>query len=108
MKKSTKRLFAALLAATSLLLISCQPSTLPIDRSHTSLNQDFRIQSVIVHYTQIDDAQSLEELTRPESRVSAHYLLSREERDGQPIVYALVPESQRAWHAGISHLILFS
>ena len=92
-----------LLATTSLLLTSCQPITLPIDRSHTSLNQDSRIQSVIVHYTQIDDAQSLEELTRPESRVSAHYLLSREERDGQPIVYALVPESQRAWHAGISH-----
>ena len=88
---------------TSLLLTSCQPITLPIDRSHTSLNQDSRIQSVIVHYTQIDDAQSLDELTRPESRVSAHYLLSREEQDGQPILYALVPESQRAWHAGISH-----
>ena len=92
-----------MLAATSLLLISCQPITLPIDRSHTSLNQDSRIQSVIVHYTQIDDAQSLDELTRPESQVSAHYLLSREERDGQPVVYALVPESQRAWHAGVSH-----
>lgn len=92
-----------MLVITSLLLTSCQPLTLPIDRSHTSLNQDSRIQSVIVHYTQIDDVQSLDELTRPESRVSAHYLLSREERDGQPIVYALVPESQRAWHAGISH-----
>ncbi|GAB3215513.1 N-acetylmuramoyl-L-alanine amidase [Pseudaeromonas pectinilytica] len=92
-----------LLATTSLLLTSCQQVTLPIDRSHTSLNQDSRIQSVIVHYTQIDDAQSLDELTRPASRVSAHYLLSREERDGQPIVYALVPESQRAWHAGVSH-----
>ena len=92
-----------MLATTSLLLTSCQPITLPIDRSHTSVNQDSRIQSVIVHYTQIDDAQSLDELTRPESQVSAHYLLSREERDGQPILYALVPESQRAWHAGISH-----
>ena len=84
-----------LLATTSLLLTSCQPITLPIDRSHTSLNQDSRIQSVIVHYTQIDDAQSLEELTRPESRVSAHYLLGS--------VFRLVPEDRRAWHAGISH-----
>jgi len=92
-----------MLATTSLLLTSCQQVALQVDHSHPSVNQDSRIQSVIVHYTQIDDTQSLDELTRPASRVSAHYLLSREERHGQPILYALVPESQRAWHAGISH-----
>ena len=97
----SRRLMLA--ATTSLLLTSCQQVALHLDYSHPSVNQDSRIQSVILHYTQIDDAQSLDELTRPESRVSAHYLVSREERNGQPILYALVPESQRAWHAGISH-----
>lgn len=92
-----------LLAMLTLLLTSCQPLAPLIDHSHSSANQDSRIQSVILHYTQMDDTQSLEELTRPASQVSAHYLLRREERNGQPMLYALVPESQRAWHAGVSH-----
>lgn len=68
-----------------------------------SPNQDSRVQYLVLHYTQIDDASSLYELTRPESQVSAHYLLSRDEVGGKPTLYALVPESQRAWHAGRSH-----
>ena len=68
-----------------------------------SPNQDSRVQYLVLHYTQIDDASSLYELTRPESQVSAHYLLSREESQGRVTLYPLVAESQRAWHAGRSH-----
>ncbi|MGL4206967.1 MAG: N-acetylmuramoyl-L-alanine amidase [Aeromonadaceae bacterium] len=71
--------------------------------SQASPNQDSRVQYLVLHYTQIDDAASLYQLTRPESRVSAHYLLSRDEVAGKPLLYPLVPESQRAWHAGRSH-----
>lgn len=86
------------------LLSACSPSS---EHYHlvtqTSPNQDSRVQYLVLHYTQIDDASSLLELTRPASQVSAHYLLSRDEKGGKPTLYALVPESQRAWHAGRSH-----
>jgi N-acetylmuramoyl-L-alanine amidase len=100
---SSSWLWSLLFTAGSLLFAGCQQEALQIDHSYHSPNQDSRIQYLIVHYTQLDDVQSLDELTRPESRVSAHYLLSREEQRGQPTLYALVPESQRAWHAGVSH-----
>ena len=45
-------------------------------------------------------AHALQVLTRPGSGVSAHYLLSRPAPGSLPILYTLVPESQRAWHAG--------
>lgn len=43
-------------------------------------------------------AAALERLVDPASRVSAHYLI---DEDGGTI--ALVPEAERAWHAGVSH-----
>lgn len=92
-----------MLLLACLLLSACQPTAYRLDTSRQSPNHDSRIRYLVVHYTQIDDADSLLELTRAESEVSAHYLLSREERDGAPILYQLVPEDQRAWHAGASY-----
>ena len=70
-----------------------------IDATHTSANQDSRVQFVVIHFTNEDFAVSLKTLTEPSSRpVSSHYLV----RDDPPIVYRLVGEDKRAWHAGVS------
>lgn len=54
---------------------------------------------VVIHYTSNDDAdRSIETLTSPIRKVSAHYLI-----DNQGKLYQLVPENQRAWHAGQSY-----
>lgn len=54
---------------------------------------------VVIHYTSnVDADQSLETLTSPIRKVSAHYLI-----DAQGRLYQLVPENQRAWHAGQSY-----
>lgn len=53
---------------------------------------------VVVHYTGMDTAEAaLERLQDPEAKVSAHYLI-----DEQGKCFAMVPEFQRAWHAGVA------
>ena len=59
--------------------------------------QDSRVLFVVLHFTGESLADSLHILTR--QNVSAHYLVSD---DKPPVVYALVDESRRAWHAGDS------
>lgn len=61
-----------------------------------------RVRHLVLHYTDDDLAGSLKSLTGPD--VSAHYLLSGPQPPTDlPRVYKLVPESRRAWHAGVSH-----
>lgn len=56
------------------------------------------IDLLVLHYTGMSSgAAALARLCEASAEVSAHYLV---EEDGT--VYALVPESQRAWHAGVS------
>lgn len=56
------------------------------------------VDMLILHYTGMTSAEAaLERLCSPEAQVSAHYLI---EEDGT--VWRLVPEEQRAWHAGVS------
>ncbi|WP_299296794.1 N-acetylmuramoyl-L-alanine amidase [uncultured Erythrobacter sp.] len=56
------------------------------------------ITMAVIHYTEMKPIETaLDRLTDPEAQVSAHYLISE---DG--IVTRLVPEEQRAWHAGAS------
>ncbi|MGZ9811088.1 N-acetylmuramoyl-L-alanine amidase [Pseudoroseicyclus sp. H15] len=50
---------------------------------------------VVLHYTVLGFAESLERLCDPASEVSAHYLISAEGESLQ-----LVEEHLRAWHAG--------
>ncbi|BAN23402.1 N-acetylmuramyl-L-alanine amidase negative regulator of AmpC AmpD [Caballeronia insecticola] len=72
------------------------------DTSHRAKNADSRIRFLVMHYTEIDEAGSLEVLTG--DQVSVHYVVPdapRIER-GEPVVYQLVPEDKRAWHAGLS------
>lgn len=56
------------------------------------------IDALVLHYTGMaNGAVALARLTDPDAKVSAHYLV---EEDGA--VFALVAESKRAWHAGVS------
>ncbi|MFJ4375714.1 N-acetylmuramoyl-L-alanine amidase [Pseudomonas japonica] len=90
-----KAFFSVLLLAV---LAGCSSGPqLRVDRSHTSVNQDSRIQFVILHYTNASLERSLALLTHGE--VSSHYLIG-DDRDAT--VYQLVDENRRAWHAGDS------
>ena len=52
--------------------------------------------SVVLHYTAMESAEAaLERLCDEASEVSAHYLISRE-----GVIFKLVDETHRAWHAG--------
>lgn len=85
-----------------LVLTACQPAPYQLSSQHPSANQNERIAFLILHYTDEDDAHSLRLLTEPRHKVSAHYLVPRD-TDQRPLpVYQLVPDSQRAWHAGRS------
>ena len=56
------------------------------------------IDMLVLHYTGMKTAQeALQRLCDPAAKVSAHYMI---DEDGT--VYSLVPESERAWHAGKS------
>jgi N-acetylmuramoyl-L-alanine amidase len=56
------------------------------------------IDMLVLHYTGMPDAASaLARLTDPRAEVSSHYLVDRE-----GMIFTLVPETRRAWHAGAS------
>lgn len=56
------------------------------------------VDMLIVHYTGMISAEAaLERLADPAAKVSAHYLIDEAGR-----IYSLVPETLRAWHAGIA------
>ncbi len=73
-----------------------------------SENYNSRISIVVIHHTTEDFADSLATLTtRSEYPVSSHYLVPEPDDptyDRRKLrVYELVPETQRAWHAGDSY-----
>ena len=69
----------------------------------TSPNQDDRppgapIDHLVLHYTGMRSAaDAIARLCDPAAKVSSHYVI---EEDGT--VHQLVPETRRAWHAGVS------
>ena len=68
-----------------------------IDTSYTAKGQDSRAQFLIIHYTAGGFQGSLKWLT--EGPVSSHYLVN----DKPTVIYGLVDDSRRAYHAGISY-----
>jgi N-acetylmuramoyl-L-alanine amidase len=76
-----------------------------IDQTHASPNYDDRdqgISSLVLHYTALDFESSLQILTDPAKKVSAHYLIPETSMDGERKICQLVQSHQRAWHAGVS------
>ncbi|MEW6514634.1 MAG: N-acetylmuramoyl-L-alanine amidase [Pseudomonadota bacterium] len=70
----------------------------PIDVPSPNFNER-RPNYIVLHQTSNDNAaRALRTLTSPERAVSAHYLIGR---DG--VIYRLVDENRRAWHAGESY-----
>ncbi len=68
-----------------------------------SPNHDSRggapVDILVMHYTGMKTAEeALARLCDPAAKVSAHYTIDR-----NGTVYAHVPESERAWHAGVSY-----
>lgn len=103
------RSLTVLVAVSLLLLTGCSaPSTLErrhgylVDHSHGAPSHGSRVRHLVIHYTSSGEARSLATLTSP--HVSAHYVLPLPARrhDGEPLIYQLVDESRRAWHAGAS------
>ncbi|MDT9587044.1 MAG: N-acetylmuramoyl-L-alanine amidase [Candidatus Arsenophonus melophagi] len=74
-----------------------------IDKSFSPISQDDRVKFLIFHYTTVNDARSLQILTQ--TQVSAHYLIPEvpKTKSGKPVIFSLVPEHKRAWHAGLSN-----
>jgi N-acetylmuramoyl-L-alanine amidase len=69
----------------------------------SSPNHDSRngapIDILVLHYTGMKTAEeALARLCDPAAKVSAHYTIDR-----NGTIYAHVPESERAWHAGVSY-----
>ncbi|MCC7005315.1 MAG: N-acetylmuramoyl-L-alanine amidase [Ottowia sp.] len=68
------------------------------DTTHVSQSYNERVRFLVLHYTALDTEASIRALTAP-NNVSAHYLVS----DKNPqLIYRLVSEDKRAWHAGVS------
>lgn len=79
-------------------LSSCTSLKYSVNSSkYKSKSYNERVRFVILHYTALNDERSITALTKND--VSSHYLVTQERYDS---VYSLVPDTQRAWHAGTS------
>lgn len=74
-----------------------------VDHRQPARAEESRVRYLILHYTGENLDDSLRALTGP--HVSSHYLVPLPTRrlKGQPVIYQLVDESRRAWHAGPSY-----
>jgi N-acetylmuramoyl-L-alanine amidase len=83
--------------------VTFAPDTPLADAVHPALNREARRGGVkpsllILHYTGMSSAtKAIDWLSRAESGVSCHYVV-----DENGSITQLVPEDQRAWHAGVS------
>lgn len=86
---------------TTLPLIGCVATSEPryiIDsETYQAQGKSERIKTIVLHYTVSDNDRSIKTLTT--GQVSSHYLILSNNDDK---IYNLVPESERAWHAGNS------
>jgi N-acetylmuramoyl-L-alanine amidase len=72
------------------------------DRPTSDLGQ---VQVVTLHFTHADLDRTLSLFTSPGMEVSAHYVISETATDSEVpggVLFNIVPEEQRAWHAGRS------
>lgn len=91
-------LLSALLSACAPLQPLAPHTALAVNRVPSPNFDQRRPNLVLLHHTGSDSAaRGLRTLTDPARKVSAHYLIGR---DG--VIYQLVEENARAWHAGAS------
>ena len=100
-----KNIFLALVCGLTLPLTGCvtthntqianSESFIIDSETYQATGKSERIKSIVLHYTVSDNARSINTLTT--GQVSAHYLILDHNDDK---IYNLVPESERAWHAG--------
>ncbi len=103
-----QRLAIGAVISLAVLLGACTPATLKqrsgywADQSLDAQAYNHRVRFVVMHYTGGDEPRAVQVLTGPS--VSAHYLVAPTppDKSGAPIVRQLVPEYERAWHAGTS------
>ena len=86
-------------------LVSEDIELVTIDK-YQSDNFSTRVRFIVIHYTSLDWENSLKVLTKPQYGVSSHYLIPESKDKSYPednlLVYKLVNENDRAWHAGES------
>ncbi|HCN17948.1 MULTISPECIES: N-acetylmuramoyl-L-alanine amidase [Psychrobacter] len=94
----------ALACGLTLFLVGCVTTPPPVattknysvdSKTYQATGKSERIKTIVLHYTVSDNERSIKTLTT--GNVSAHYLVL--DNDDNKI-YNLVPESERAWHAG--------
>ena len=100
-----KNIFLALACALTLPLTGCvtthntqianSESFIIDSETYQATGKSERIKSIVLHYTVSNNARSINTLTK--GQVSAHYLILKHDDNK---IYNLVPESERAWHAG--------
>jgi N-acetylmuramoyl-L-alanine amidase len=72
-----------------------------VDRPSPNFNdrKGEAVQFLVLHYTSMATAEAaIQRLCDPASGVSSHYVI-----DEQGVIYRLVGEDKRAWHAGVSY-----
>jgi N-acetyl-anhydromuramyl-L-alanine amidase AmpD len=57
------------------------------------------VDAVVIHYTALEWAETVERLCSPAVDASTHFVIDRDGSVGQ-----LVSVDRKAWHAGVSHL----
>ncbi|MGP5202157.1 N-acetylmuramoyl-L-alanine amidase [Psychrobacter aquimaris] len=94
----------AIACCLTLPLVGCVTTTYPVattksyvidSDTYQATGKSQRIKTIVLHYTVSDNERSIKTLTT--GNVSAHYLVLESNDDK---IYSLVPESERAWHAG--------
>jgi N-acetylmuramoyl-L-alanine amidase len=92
---SWTRAIAAGGCCAALLLQGCAGGP-AIDTRYHARSHDSRVQFLVIHYTHGDLPRAIDVLTA--GAVSSHYLVA----DDPPVIYRLVDENRRAFHAGLS------
>lgn len=70
-----------------------------LSTQYTSKAFNHRQMFLVLHYTAEDFAKSLNILT---TQLSSHYLVPEGLKNGERVIYRLVPEDKRAWTQGVS------
>jgi len=94
-------LASVLTSFLTLPIIGCvtlsEPRYVIDSETYQATGKSERIKTIVLHYTVSDNDRSIKTLTT--GQVSSHYLILSNDDDK---IYNLVPESERAWHAGNS------